>query len=88
MITLEKLHQRKAKMSDRTVDAITSCTSAEESNRKILDFLIIKIKQDQHFLKFCNIIEALVKVDMKAVVQALRDGKLICIAICVPCICN
>jgi len=85
MITLEKLYQKKVKISDRTVDIITSCRSVKESNRKILDFLIINIKQDRHFLRFCDIMQTLVKVDQKTVVHAVRNGKVVCL--CATTIC-
>ena len=75
MITLEKVYQKKVKISDRTVDIITSCRSVKESNRKILDVLIINIKTDRHFLRFCDIMQALVNVNQKTVVHAVRNGK-------------
>ena len=81
MVTMEKLCQSGvAKNSDQTVNAILSWPNAEFANRKILDFLIGCINNDQDLLEFCDRMEALVNIE--DVVHDVRDGKVLCT--CVP----
>jgi len=77
MVTMEKLCQYKIlQIHGPTVNAIVSCPTFEDANKKILDFLIGCIKKDQHFLIICDVLETLVNKDMMAVVHTIRDGKM------------
>jgi len=60
-------------ISDITVDRIIACSSADESNREILDTLIHMTNADRTLMKFCDAIEDIVG-STSAVVESLRNG--------------
>ena len=72
MISLNRLCQL-ADISDQTVDEIISCSSPQEANEKILDYLIVDIKNDNSLLDFCDAIEKIVGNDSVAL-ESLRVG--------------
>ena len=71
MITLGRLSQN-TELSDQTVDQVISCSSSEESNQRVLDHLIMKVKRDNDLLEFCSTVEKL--SETLAVVETLRAG--------------
>ena len=72
MTTLGRLSQS-IELSDQTVDQVISCSSSEESNQQILDYLIVSIKSSDGLLDFCSSLEKLLEESL-AVVEPLRDG--------------
>lgn len=72
MTTLGRLSQS-TELSDQTVDQVISCSSSEESNQQILDYLIVSIKSSDGLLDFCSSLEKLLE-ESSAVVEPLRDG--------------
>jgi len=74
IVSLNKL-KHLVKLKEQDLHEIKSCASSEESNKKILDLLILPI-QDKHLVKFFDVMEALATSHMKTLVQALRSGKI------------
>ena len=72
MITLGRLSQT-TELSDQTVNQMISCSSSEESNQQILDYLIVAIKRDIDLLDFCTTLLKL--LETSAVVESLRAGQ-------------
>ena len=71
MTTLGRLSQT-TELSDQIVDQVISCSSSEESNQQILDYVIVTIKRDSDLLEFCSTVEKL--LETAAVVEPLRVG--------------
>ena len=71
MTTLGRLSQT-TELSDQIVDQVISCSSSEESNQQILDYVIVTIKRDSDLLEFCSTVEKL--LETAAVVEPLRAG--------------
>ena len=71
MITLGRLSQT-TELSDQTVNQVISCSSSEEANQMILDYIIVTIKCDSDLLEFCTTVEKL--LENSAVVEPLRAG--------------
>ncbi|XP_065903832.1 uncharacterized protein [Dysidea avara] len=69
MTTLGRLSQT-TELSDQIVDQVISCSSSEESNQQILDYLIVTLKRDSGLLEFCSTVEKL--LETSAVVEPLR----------------
>ena len=58
---------------DTLVDQILNCTTPEESNKAMLDFLLVIVKTDSDLLWFCKALEAILG-DMPTVLGSLRIG--------------
>ena len=81
MVTIGKLCESGvAKDNDQTVNTILSWPNAKFVNKKILEFLIGCIENDEHVFTFCERMETI--VNNMAVVHAVRDGKLVCSYVC------
>ena len=73
MMTLSILCQF-TEMSDQKVDKIISCSSPQEGNEEILEYLIFDIKNDNDLVDFCNVIEKIVGDDSTAL-KSFRNGE-------------
>ena len=74
MISLSRLCLL-ADISDQTVDKIISCSSSQEANETILEYLILDIKNDNNLFDFCDALEKIVGKD-SATLESLRSGKM------------
>ena len=74
MITLTTLCGE-FKVQDRAIEMITRCSTSEEANRTILDYIIFITNGDQQMNAFCNLMAKLINnPKLSRVVGGLRNG--------------
>ena len=74
MITLTTLCGE-FKVQDRAIEIITSCSTSEEANRTILNYIIYITNGDQQMNAFCNLMAKLINnPKLSRVVGGLRKG--------------
>ena len=60
-------------VDDEKLDEIIAGTDSPVANKKMLDLLILLIKNDNNLLDFCNSLEKILQ-DMPTVLGPLRSG--------------
>ena len=74
MITLGKLVQI-GNVNDEAIEWISSAPTAIIGNQRVLDFVILAIKEEDALLEFCDIIEKLIEHPaLLKLVESLRNG--------------
>jgi len=58
---------------DVLIDQILECSTPEQSNQKMLDIMILIIKDDSDLLEFCKVMEG-VPGNLPTVIGPLRFG--------------
>ena len=82
LITLSRLCNL-LPVEERLVETITSYSSSEMANKRILNAALSNVKHDSVLLGFCILVEKLIEDPVKSkVIEKLRSGQYILICLC------